>query len=266
MHCRSAFTLVELLVVIAVIAILAALIFPVFARVRESGRAISCLSNMRQIGVAVTLYVADYDDTFPMNRLPDENHDMGGCTAPQGVIDPSGGLEGSSLNWKRSLFPYIKNRAVLQCPSNGYAWTDGGFNGSPGDESNYAYPLADYLPNSYAYNGTFFHEAVPPCWYGEELMRPRRAAEISSTANLILLLESRLNLPDIGTWLLVTMNSNAPLGPIQTHNNAINFLFADQHAKRLKLRATCLDNMWSDIYPDKAEGCKRMVSLPSEYQ
>lgn len=62
---RRAFTLVELLTVIAIIAVLAALIFPVFAAARGKARAASCLSNLRQIGTGMQMYASDYDGTLP---------------------------------------------------------------------------------------------------------------------------------------------------------------------------------------------------------
>ncbi len=62
---RRGFTLIELLVVIAIIAILAAILFPVFAQAREKARQTTCTSNQKQIGLAVMMYISDYDETFP---------------------------------------------------------------------------------------------------------------------------------------------------------------------------------------------------------
>src|SRR5579883_1463235 len=91
-----AFTLIELLVVIAIIAILAAILFPVFAQAREKARAITCVSDEKQIGLAFMLYVQDYDETFPMFQ-----YDL----LPLSV-DP----DGNSLRvWENFIYPYIKN-------------------------------------------------------------------------------------------------------------------------------------------------------------
>src|SRR5512132_1341334 len=62
---KCGFTLIELLVVIAIIAILAAILFAVFAKAREKARTISCLSNAKQVGLALNMYLQDYDETFP---------------------------------------------------------------------------------------------------------------------------------------------------------------------------------------------------------
>jgi len=88
---RRAFTLIELLVVIAIIAILAAILFPVFSQAREKARGATCLSNLKQIGLGVMMYVQDYDETFPMSQYG------GGST---GVPQQA---------WYSVIWPYVKN-------------------------------------------------------------------------------------------------------------------------------------------------------------
>src|SRR5205809_6997285 len=68
---RRGFTLIELLVVIAIIAILAAILFPVFAQAREKARGASCMSNLKQSGTALMMYVQDYDEYYPINLYLD---------------------------------------------------------------------------------------------------------------------------------------------------------------------------------------------------
>lgn len=240
----AGFTLIELLVVIAIISILAALIFPVFSRAREQGRTASCSSNLKQIGTSIELYLQDYDQTYPMSRFPDATHTSTVCTGLAGVM-VSANLEGTGYNWKRATFPYIKNKAVLRCPSNPKA--------DDGDESNTAHPT-DPFPNSYAVNGSFFHEAVPPCWYGEASIRPRRQSEIDAPADLLWLIDSKMPFPDLGGWMLREGDNGKNI--FQRHNEMSTWLFADHHAKRLSLEATCAPNRWTDRFPDKLSGCR----------
>lgn len=262
---RKAFSLIELLFVIAIISLLAALLFPVFARAREQARSAVCFSNLRQIGTGMQLYVQDYDETFPMNRLPDETHHMEGCTGG-GNSYPIGNLEDSRLNWRRAILPYLKSKQVMVCPSNPYTTKSFLPNTPPGDQTNIHYTSQDYLPLSYAYNGSFFHEAVPPCFYGEALERPRSLTEIDQVSNLIMLLESRVSNPDLGSWMMTIPANPEGLGAFQSHNGQCNFLFADMHVKRIKLAETCSRQFWSDRYPDGPNACSGLSGLSEEYK
>jgi prepilin-type N-terminal cleavage/methylation domain-containing protein/prepilin-type processing-associated H-X9-DG protein len=98
---RSGFTLIELLVVIAIIAILAAILFPVFAQAREKARQSVCLSNIKQNGIALTLYVQDYDETMP--PISGDTQNFGAPNAP--------------VNFLGALIPYVKNRRIHACPT-----------------------------------------------------------------------------------------------------------------------------------------------------
>lgn len=259
---RAAFTLIELLVVIAIIAVVAAILFPVFSRARENGRATTCLANMRQLHQAIQMYTGDNDETFPPNRMPDANHPLGVCKS--GAMQMSG-LEGSSLTWKRLILPYVKNREVFRCPSNGYAWR-------PGDETNPSYPKDEALPISYAYNGSYFHEHAV-CKEGEAQLRPRHLAEMRDPSRLILLLESRFDFSDLSPdsfgWAAPggsASGSQAAQGAFQTHNGIGNWCFADGHVKRIKLAATCTEGMWFDGRPDVNNSCANASNVPREYQ
>lgn len=109
MRKQRGFTLIELLVVIAIIAILASILFPVFAQAREKARQASCLSNMKQIGIASMMYVQDYDEMFPAHNWP----------AGEGLHNlPDGRRYRGHVGWSLLFFPYIKNAAVFVCPSD----------------------------------------------------------------------------------------------------------------------------------------------------
>lgn len=105
---RHGFTLIELLVVIAIIAILAAILFPVFAQAREKARAIACLSNSRQIGMAMVMYIQDFDEWTPSY----DKH----LILPGGV-NPAVGFKN---NWDNLLQPYMSSWNVMVCPD----WTN----------------------------------------------------------------------------------------------------------------------------------------------
>ena len=124
---RKGFTLIELLVVIAIIAILAAILFPVFAKAREKARQASCLSNLKQLGVAMFMYTSDYDGVFPQIHT---------VALPIGKYYVSDGTTaGYHLSWEDRLEPYTKNTQLMVCPSGAYT--------------------AQGYPHSYTYNYYF---------------------------------------------------------------------------------------------------------------
>src|SRR5579871_5681462 len=220
----SGITLMDALAALVVTGLIAALIIPILERNRDRENAANCMSNMRRIGQAMALYLHDYDETYPMSRFPDATHPAGGCIKPENN-QPEDNLQGSRMNWKRALRPYQQNASMWMCPTNAYAWAAGGYNGIQnfGDETNVFFPHErDWLPISYALNGSFFHEAIPPCWMGEKRVRGRYTSEIQSPANLLLLLETRETYPDLGDWWLTRrLHDSRPRdqeGPIQTHN------------------------------------------------
>src|SRR5262249_48735297 len=100
------------LVVIAIIAILAAILFPVFAQAREKARATSCLSNLKQLGVATRMYSQDYDEVLVPLYLYSERPDFGG--------------KAYVLRWGEDLLqPYVKNSDVFVCPDCASIYTFG---------------------------------------------------------------------------------------------------------------------------------------------
>ena len=131
---RAAFTLIELLIVIAIIAILASILFPVFSRAREQGRKAACLSNERQISQSILLYIQDYDTGYPNTN------------------DPYLWV-GKRFRWP--LMPYL---AIGQKVA-----TDGSYSASTGSPAVLICP-SDYLSasvfdgTSYGYSASFYHD------------------------------------------------------------------------------------------------------------
>jgi prepilin-type N-terminal cleavage/methylation domain-containing protein/prepilin-type processing-associated H-X9-DG protein len=112
---RRGFTLIELLVVIAIIAILAAILFPVFARAREKARQSSCLSNHKQIALAMLAYAQDYDEKLSWcctgpPRSANQNLDQQPLWRPANVGS-------NDIRYEGLAMPYIKNRQIYSCPS-----------------------------------------------------------------------------------------------------------------------------------------------------
>ena len=147
---RRAFTLIELLVVIAILGLLAAILFPVFAHVRENGRRTACLSNERQLGMALLQYASDYDSIWPSGSP--------NVTSTGAIISHEG------IGWAGQGYPYVRSAEVFHCPSDAAA---------PPNPYH-------YVANSYGYNMNM-NMTVP--------IRTKRLAYLAAPAKTVLLFE-----------------------------------------------------------------------------
>jgi prepilin-type N-terminal cleavage/methylation domain-containing protein/prepilin-type processing-associated H-X9-DG protein len=250
MRCTKGFTLIELLVVIAIIAILAAILFPVFAQVREKARTTACLSNLKQLGLAASQYTIDNDERF-MYEYRSEN--SGDTTFPHNrPALPDGTLSGwytgplnnlTCSNWAYELQPYVKNTGIMSCPS------------SP-DQSDWNPPTskdrASYVASSYMLDGFIPNGA------------PLSLASIKQPAQVVLIFDlgnsnSVVQIQGFNGYpgncaKNVNFNSSYTCPrcyPNWTprHQNGRNYIFADGHAKY------ALDsNMYVALYPEKWDG------------
>lgn len=103
------FTLTELLIVIAILAVLAAFLYPVFQHVRENSHRATCQSNMRQLGIALVQYVADSDEVMPRSWY--------GPPISNGASDPAQG----KYKWMDVAYPYVRSEQVFTCPDDAAA-------------------------------------------------------------------------------------------------------------------------------------------------
>lgn len=196
---RRGFTLIELLVVIAIIAILAAILFPVFAQARAKARQTVCMSNMRQIGLGVRMYLQDNDDVFFA-------FDQGGVgwTIPRSAWDE---------NREFLLRPYLKNTGVLSCPEEKLSTVNG---------QSARYP--QYAMNDLASRPP---EIVAPD--GGATVGPLTRSEAAVETMTLLMWEHNNPAVQCTTW------SSTPGHWESAHHKGFNGLFCDGHVKRMSL-------------------------------
>jgi prepilin-type processing-associated H-X9-DG protein/prepilin-type N-terminal cleavage/methylation domain-containing protein len=224
------FSLLELLVVFGIIAIIAAILFPVFARVRERARQASCASNLRQIGQAFHLYSQDYDGTN-LNSMQ---------------------LGTQARTWHARLEPYVRSNGIYTCPSSAAApetyhiparFDDGRL-------VRYGY--------SYKPNGAVIEPYLLPNWPTP----PLREAEIKRPAETILFADSPVGSTEVN-WTEIARGGpggvmfmrvyrgveidgrlifdtivELPIPYFTVHLGRVNFLFVDGHVKGLKVADT----------------------------
>lgn len=214
------FTLIELLVVIAIIAILAAILFPVFAQARESARRSACLSNTKQIGTAMIMYVQDYDELTP---------------------SVFAFTNGTRVDAFMELQPYIKNLQVFYCPD--YAVN----NPSCAFSVPSNYPANTTKCVAYGYNWGFAPYAgaglLAPSYTaadGTEVEPGQPLAAMDTPANLAAFSDT-YNLPRYSMSAVGSILDYNTLGGVHTngalrHGGNFNVNFMDGHAKGVRFK------------------------------
>jgi prepilin-type processing-associated H-X9-DG protein len=199
--------LIELLLVIAIMAILMAILLPVLAAAREHGRQTVCLSNTRQLALAVIMYADDNDDTLP----------------PQQVARPAQAF------WYDLVLPYVKNRGVFLCPDDPDRDKRGTSYGSPWPHLGYRYPMLGEDPARVPGNASAFHLA----WF----VSPSHAAWLIDSDDFDpkqFINQQYAYCPlDAATGCRAIAGSTANCNVTDRHSGGSNVVFLDSHARFL---------------------------------
>ncbi|MGD9495211.1 MAG: prepilin-type N-terminal cleavage/methylation domain-containing protein [Armatimonadota bacterium] len=213
---RNGFTLIELLVVVGIIAVLAAILFPVFAQAREKARQASCLSNLRQLGAGAVMYAQDYDELYlPHCHRPD-------LTGPVFAY------------WFEMVQPYVGNQQVLVCP------THRGAAGGHDVVASYGYICTGFTLNPESPN----YVGLPH--YGS-------LAQVHRPAEMIMIGESSRATCRVCPHYHVQDHEHIPPvhhypRDLSRHNGGANYTFFDGHAKWYRYEQTLSPrNLWRNL-------------------
>ncbi len=226
---KSGFTLIELLVVIAIIAILAAILFPVFAQAKAAAKKTQGISNLKQIGTAMHMYIADYDDTLPFSR---EAAIWGGYTG-----DPE---ELEDMVFYKVFLPYTKNKDIFYSPEDKLA-NKGGSSFSVNAHLEYAWSAtAITQPADTIYLTD--RSDIPPADPSEE---PEEHYSWWTFTNPFI---------DDVSQLPATLDYdsiNVQISPKRYSGGVAGYLFMDSHVKAMKFEQTWGDQTKNKHYPFK---------------
>jgi len=207
---RRGFTLIELLVVIAIIAILAAILFPVFAQAREQARKASCLSNMKQMGLAVDMYAQNYDEMMP--PYWDATYDF--AASDPAIRKKADGAWHVNYLW--CLQPYLKNQQIQACPS--ISQSEGGQEVTP------------YSRGSYMGNGVVMGKPLAVIPNPSDIVYMQEYRFLTRVAWLRPACSSPTR---CGYWCWWGVPDKRP-GYSNVHMEGGNFIYVDGHAKYKK--------------------------------
>jgi len=190
----AAFTLIELLIVIAIIGILIALVVPALTRSRDTALSVHCLNNMRQVGTAVMLYADDHNDTFPRSQHSAFAH--------------------GELPWARAVAPYLGSSST--------SWKD--------LLKNIYRCSQDQRPSSVSYGLNVYFELGPDDDYPGYPATWRRRIDVSNPSSTILIAENNSEADHImpNFW---SSPGDAVDVATDRHNGKANYIFADGHAE-----------------------------------
>lgn len=232
---RRGFTLIELLVVVAIIAILAALLFPAFAKARESARRTTCVSNLRQLGLGISMYAQENDSLYPLSSSPSSQ-------VPR-------------TRWADSIFPYVKSAEMFRCPTTPPNLITKAF----AHDSSLRYGGFGY---NYQYLG---NSRFPFAASDAEILVPAQTIAIVDTngANFAVspglegnyvvdppVATSRKAHPDSRTYYNGSTEATGRAMPANRHLEMVSVTFADGHAKAM--RREKLDDSDGDGVRDNA--------------
>ena len=231
---KHGFTLIEILVVLAIILLLAGLLFPVFSSARENARTTACASNLKQIGQAMTLYLQDNGQRYPLSTQPP------GCT------------------WVDSIYPYIKSTQVFSCPSAQYGeYTPGCALSEYIDEN---FPRGEYGRNG-SYDlvapfisaktekdpegGTYTSYKIPVKSFASSRYRfPSSTILVLDGSDTSYFFHSAYAIVNPGIDPISSVEDLKEGGVLPRHKDGVNLLYVDGHVKWQSLQSLASTPMW----------------------
>jgi prepilin-type processing-associated H-X9-DG protein len=249
---RSAYTLMELLVVLAIVFILAAILFPVFTQTRAKARAATCLSHLRQLGIAQLAYADDYDETLISNRdsAPDwDDPQMGGAVM--------------------GLQPYIGNNDVFFCPeretTNKVGWFNSGLTWSQ-NKRNLGYGTNYGIWDITTGMGVFRRlQEVPPTIANPETtyVFPGRAlSDFKAPSETVLM--SDTNDYSYYTLAFYLQDIDGTTPQAVRHNGMYHFCYVDGHVQAVKMAAYRTSEVFT-IMPVRPDDVRRYCYDPDAH-